>query len=80
MTDDEYQKLATDTYKTVNGIAASRLLFSERLLADEARRRGDTAQLTRMRNAYARLALVGRMGLQTYADTTAPAAGGETDG
>lgn len=70
MNDDEYQKLSTETYHQVNGVAAARLLFSERLLADEIKRRGDTAHATRMRNAYARLVLVGRMGMKLYgADT-----------
>lgn len=67
MNDDEYQKLATDTYEHVNGAALDRLLFSERLLADEIRKRGDTAMGTRMRNAYARLILIGKMGMETYA-------------
>jgi hypothetical protein len=68
MDDDEYQKLATDTYEHVNGTAAARLLFSERLLAEEIKRRGDSAHRARLRNAYARLILVGRMGMDLYAD------------
>jgi muconolactone delta-isomerase len=68
MTDDEYQRLATATYDEVNAQAASRLLASERLLVAEIERRGDTAMTFRMRNAYARLVLVGRMGMAAYAE------------
>lgn len=68
MDDEEYQRLSTEIYDQVNGVAASRLLFSERLLAEEIKKRGDIAHAARMRNAYARLVLVGRMGMKLYDD------------
>lgn len=80
MDDEEYQQLATETYERVNGAAAMRLLFSERLLAEEIKARGDTARGVRMRNAYARFILVGKMGMELYAEQARQQPTGEGDG
>lgn len=65
--DDEYQRVSMDRYEQVNSQAASIMLFSERLLADQIRRRGDSAQAARMRSAYARLILMSKQALAAYA-------------